>query len=454
MITIQDNPLLLQQFEVKGYKNLTEPIVFGPLGQINVIHGPNNVGKSNLLQAMDLFFKLRELSSKESGADEITKTSADFAEWGHPINEIFNLNHLDEPIFLTATFALTSEQNLEKFFDFRIELHRTIDDKIRIKYPMNLNDMPIKSWAKFINWGIKQLRQGRKPTNPFALVGVNRHFFNETTPFHQEPDKQKQYSSKITGKYTTPNLPIIPQQLRDDLFDAKESPEALMTRRWELFIEAMKQFEPILGSGRFDTAFSRQLIQADLVFDKGNVRIPVDLLGSGVQQVIALLGQLLLTPAPLVGVEEPELNLRYTLQKQLLAAFEQITTSEYGPQQLFLTSHSPAFESEPFFFAMDYSKNGSPTLTRRPRQEARLYTGTRDEEDRYPQLQAQQPEPTGYVSSEGLVLLPEQVRQHLKLQHGGGLNFIPNKETGRFELWTTDELDQWWSGDNPDAHDG
>lgn len=52
-----ENRVLLEQFEVSGFKNLTQPIIFGPLGQINVIHGPNNVGKSNLLQAIDLSFR-------------------------------------------------------------------------------------------------------------------------------------------------------------------------------------------------------------------------------------------------------------------------------------------------------------------------------------------------------------------------------------------------------------
>jgi len=252
---------------------------------------------------------------------------------------------------------------------------------------------------------------------------------------------------------TSPTLHIVPQRLRDALFDAKESREGTTVRRWELFVEAMQQFESILGPGWFATAFDRQSNQADLVLDSGNVRVPVDLLGSGVQQIVALLGQLLMTPATLVGIEEPELNLRYTLQKQLLKALQQITASEYGPEQIFLTSHSPAFEAEEHFFGMEMSGDG-PTLSRRPRAMARVYTGTRDEEDLYPEMLAQEPEPPCYVSSEGLVMLPEDVRQLLKVERGGGLSFIPNKETGRFEIWTTDDLDQWWTGGNARDDDG
>ena len=67
---------------------------------------------------------------------------------------------------------------------------------------------------------------------------------------------------------------------------------------------------------------------------------------------------------------------------------------------------------------------------------------------------AQEPEPPCYVSSEGLVMLPEDVRQALKVDRGGGVSFIPNAESGRFEIWTTDELDHWWTGDNADDADG
>jgi bifunctional DNA-binding transcriptional regulator/antitoxin component of YhaV-PrlF toxin-antitoxin module len=83
---------------------------------------------------------------------------------------------------------------------------------------------------------------------------------------------------------------------------------------------------------------------------------------------------------------------------------------------------------------------------------ARVYTRTRDE-DLHPEMHARRSEPVCYVSSEGLVLLPKDVRQQLKVEQGGDVGFIPNKETGRFEIWTTDQIEQWLSGDDADADD-
>jgi len=442
-----DKPLLLQQFEVKGYKNLTQTLTFGPLGRINVIHGENNVGKSNLLQAMDLFFRLLKLTSPsvqtgpmkiiEYPAGVIKEKLTDLDKLGHPTEEIFNFIE-PAPMEMTGTFSFTAEQRKRLGLELpslkirlRVSLQAHTVEIQTVHLDSSLPTPALHQVLPFLSQ--VQLLQTQKTSSRFVLLSINRRITVEDA--------------------TPPSLHIVPQKLRDALFDAKESRETVLVHRWELFVETMKQFEPILGPGQFATAFDRQSNQADLVLDRGDVRLPVDLLGSGVQQIVALLGQLLMTPATLVGIEEPELNLRYTLQKQLLKALQQITASEYGPEQIFLTSHSPAFEAEEHFFGMEMSDDG-PTLSRRPRAMARIYTGTRDEEDLYPEMLAQEPEPPCYVSSEGLVMLPEDVRQSLKVERGGGLSFIPNKETGRFEIWTTDDLDQWWTGGNARDDDG
>ncbi len=444
--------MILQQFEVAGYKNLTQSIKFGPLGSINVIHGPNNVGKSNLLQAMDLYFRLLDLVSlspdlkdrRDPVGAKMIGTLDSFEQLGHPVSEIFNFIK-PAPLELMGTFSFTAEEQEQFGFGQILSAIQKIGIRASIQtLPGSLEDglevqivhltsgmtSPVlKKTLKFL--GKLRQPQAQKTGNRFVLLGVNRRSRAEDI--------------------TPPSLHIVPQLLRDALFDAKESREAAVVRRWELFVEAMKQFESTLGhSGRFETAFDRPNNQADLVFDSGDMREPVDLLGSGVQQIVALLGQLLLTPATLIGIEEPELNLRYTLQKQLLAAFKQIINSKYGPQQLFLTTHSNAFEARETFFAMDI-KDGIPTLSEKPRHLAWIETGMgKGEEDVLIEMHHQDPKPVCYVSSEGLVQLPNDVRQQLNVEHGGGVSFIPNKESKHFEIWTLDEVEQWFAGDEDD----
>jgi len=360
-----DKPLL-QQFEVTGYKNLTRTVKFGPLGRINVIHGENNVGKSNLLQAMDLYFQLLGHSRLYS-RKQMKVESRVFNKLGHPIDEIFNFAN-PVPLEMMGTFWFTAEQR--KRFGLELMGVKAVEIGIRAFLQAGNVQVQIVHVTSGMTSGMlvpiftflseTRLLQVDKASSRFVLLGVDRR-------------------SLVEGAAPV-STHIVPQTLRDALFDAKESREVMIARRWELFVEAMKQFESIMGPGWFSTSFDRPNNRADLLLDQGNMRVSVDLMGSGVQQIVALLGQLLLTPATLVGIEEPELNLRYTLQKQLLRALQEIVASEHGPGQLFLSSHSPAFEAEEHFFGMEI-EDGAPVLTRRPRASARIYTGTRDEED-------------------------------------------------------------------------
>src|SRR5438477_104237 len=48
----------IQSFKVQGFAHFVEPVTLAPLREINVLYGPNNAGKSCLLRAVDLYFRL------------------------------------------------------------------------------------------------------------------------------------------------------------------------------------------------------------------------------------------------------------------------------------------------------------------------------------------------------------------------------------------------------------
>jgi AAA15 family ATPase/GTPase len=47
---------MLTEFRVSGYKSLYDCTIPG-LMPVNVFHGDNNVGKSNILEALEIFFR-------------------------------------------------------------------------------------------------------------------------------------------------------------------------------------------------------------------------------------------------------------------------------------------------------------------------------------------------------------------------------------------------------------
>jgi hypothetical protein len=119
-----------------------------------------------------------------------------------------------------------------------------------------------------------------------------------------------------------------------------------------------------VGPGQFETAFDRQTGRADLVFDNGEVAYPIDWLGSGVQQMVALLGALALTRARYVAVEEPELHLAQSLQGRLPDLLAAVLESGCGPQQFFVCSQSRALDASGSSFVIERADQ-APQLSQR-----------------------------------------------------------------------------------------
>jgi hypothetical protein len=229
---------------------------------------------------------------------------------------------------------------------------------------------------------------------------------------------------------------MIPPDLCLALYDAKESRDDAQRQRWRRFVMAMQRFEEILGPGQFGVVYDRHSSRAGLVFetDTGKL-VPGHLLGTGIQQAASLIGRMIMTGATMLAVEEPELNLRYTRQLLLREILADLVGADEGPAQLFITSHSAAFESPRGFHALSSTADG-PVADRRPSSEAGVFTA--QENVLVPPAGASAP--LCYVSSEGLVLVPEDVRQRLGIHGGGGVYFIRRKDNGHFEMLTDEQF--------------
>lgn len=221
-----------------------------------------------------------------------------------------------------------------------------------------------------------------------------------------------------------------------NLWDASVSADPAQIGRWKLLKELVKKHLPPFHSGDLLVTFDRSQDSAFMVHEGvGDIRLRHHLLGTGVQQVLSLLGLLLTTDARWVAIEEPECNLRYTLQLRLREALDTLTRDERGPRQLFVTSHSPAFETEAYFYAMRLDAEGVPMIERRPTRDARMFVA----------FDAEVPPAAGlgevsWVSSEGLVLVPPRLRSRLEVQNGGEVAFLTNHSSGRIEILSQREF--------------
>jgi len=399
----------LKRFSVKGFKNFRQEIVLYNMGVICVIHGENNVGKSNVLEAMLLFFKLYDtlLASYESSLydeeleklEELDISLEQLEQLGFKASEIFSFG-LETPITMSATLTFEEAECENKSFDITITLQKVNEE---FKVITNLSQKFEFFFRDVFN-------------NPFALVGVDR-LISE--------------SERESVRY------LVPQTLLLKLYDMKDSPEPSIFEKWELFVSTLQKFKDILGEGEFISVFNRLSNRANLVFQpksKPRRRIPIEILGSGIQQVVALVARLLVSEATCIAIEEPELNLRYTLQLRLREIFDDIVKAPVGPKQLFLSSHSPAFEFGQHFYAMNADNDG-PTIKHLPIKQAHLFT---EHDTNAPNLYETAPQ--CYVSSDRLVRLPEDICQQLGLEQGGGIVILKREDNKHVELLTNEQF--------------
>lgn len=430
----------LQQFSVKGFKNFRQPISLKNMGEICVIHGDNNIGKSNVLEAIQLFFQLLRVQYQQNSFILSTEmSSSDLEQLGFIASDIFNLES-PEAIELNAVFNIETKElkkaGIEELlptssvqitqwlkpiygtFKYQLAQFKFAEGTDITQTEINEGQKRYaKQLAKFIVQNILPLKTEEvEESNRFILIGIDR---------------------LMSSREREARRGVVPQTLCLQLYDAKESREIVYRNRWKLFVRILQKFNDILGEGEFTTLFDRKTGRAELAFESSSsILTPIEMLGSGIQQVVALIARLLMSHATFVAIEEPELNLRYTLQLRLREIFHEIVKASVGPQQIFLTSHSPAFESSDHFYAMRTTKDG-PTIERRSIQDAESFT--QHYAITYPPNADKRKAALCYVSNEGLVLLPERIRQLLNIEQGGGVMLLDD-ENGHVELLSDDKF--------------
>jgi hypothetical protein len=240
-------------------------------------------------------------------------------------------------------------------------------------------------------------------------------------------------AARFLGRRRLPRVEIDRRldDVIDALYDAHVSLDRKEAMQWDRFTEAMGGFGDILGEGRFIAVLPREPeAKPRLLFETPTMRVPLHALGTGVQQIIAVLGAILTSGAAVVFVEEPEVHLRWALQERVRDVLAGLVGKEGAPSQLVLTSHSGAFEAGDSFYLMQRGDPG-PTLERRPVAQAAAVVG------QVADTPAAAPSVPTHVSAEGVLRLPERIRKAVGVEQGGGVSFV-DKGDGVVEMMADD----------------
>lgn len=401
----------LRSFKAQGFKNFRQPVLLEDLEPVNVIHGPNNVGKSNLLQAIKLFFYLMGLDYEFAGVRTLPVQSimplSDemLAHVGLPRTDIFNL---EAPVPIQLDAVLVTEP--VQLRTLGLEPDVLSFEQVRISVELRwMGDYVAYTVLRFETKDGKDYVTATKTIAEFALLATFAKLI-ALSPRAATVMNQR-FALIPVERRATANLALA-------LYDARDSAELDLSLRWDRFVKTMAEFADVLGQGTFVVVYDRKSAKAQLLYQTAGARTPLHLLGSGVQQLAALLGAVLVRGAAIASIEEPELNLRYTLQLRLREVLAGLVGGSGGLDQLFITSHSDAFELGRQYYFMEPTPDG-PRVEKRGTESVREALGMTTE--------APLPDPNAvlcYISTDGVVRVPPRIRDAIGLPKGGGVVFI------------------------------
>ena len=363
----------VRQFHVSGFRSLKETSVTG-LASKCIFHGDNGSGKSNLLLALEAIFRSKEsvtgisLDEEDAGDAQLRRTTPfwrgeipDFGGnfyMGQDIPIKFEVFLQVAPSFLDGLDEGEILASLEESgHDFRVKLRG------QIKRRENAGVMALKEVEINDKVAMKQT-EGRIEWLPDheAPVEVRQRVVENVLDEFTGQVRVVPASRFLSGEAFSPTeIALRPRSYKNWLHNMSLSRDGYQT-----FKRVKKWFasEPFaLGEISFLAENERLEL---MVEDDCNYRMRIDQKGSGIQQTIVLLGYIAESNAAIVAVEEPELNLSFRNQDQIVNILRELVENvDDSPHQILLTSHSDHIGSREDLKRYHVEKtNGTDTVVR------------------------------------------------------------------------------------------
>jgi len=324
----------IQNIGIKNFRSLRD-VSLDSVGNLSVLIGKNSSGKSNILEALVLFFN-------------------DFAITGGTtagLNEYFWHNRqTSDPIEFTITIKLDESECRgifpEDILKFVKEKFENIYDELAItRQIINVQG----TWkTETLQWAELPLIKSDATITPEQLTKV---LSEKITPPASLPQVTPQMLSTIFTKITEKikgKFKLIaairdvkqPVAQRMTLIDS-----SVQSRLWSLDQSVVAsdevKYTEIENSFKRITGQTLDLAQAQTFIRKGVRRFPLYFEGGGIQAIINMIFELRSEPEKgyIFGIEEPETHSHPELQRRFFNDIKRLSEQS----QIFVATHSPIF---------------------------------------------------------------------------------------------------------------
>jgi energy-coupling factor transporter ATP-binding protein EcfA2 len=342
----------LSFLRIANYRSISD-LSMDNLGELVTLIGQNSSGKSNILEALQLFFNSFEvIGGNTPGIDDYwfhnrTATSPASFEMG------FELTSKEALTIFPADWVQFSEVTAHPPDEATGRALHKVTIKRQLSYPQG-------NWVtNEIRWGETTLVTANAPV-PFERIreAVSARLAKEGgTPIH-DPSGQGVGVPNVTAATVTQSLANLTKFVKGKFVlipasrDVKGAGPQRVTvldpsiqqKLWQLNQSTKPDDEEVNGKieATFQEVTGEQLDLAQaLAFVRRRGRIPLTLEGGGIQSTANLIYTLLAESAggAIFALEEPETHAHPGLQRRLYRALKELA----GETQIFVASHSPTF---------------------------------------------------------------------------------------------------------------
>ncbi len=349
--------MIIREFAIKNFRSLKN-IKIPKLNPITLLHGDNDVGKSNILTALEIIFKSKAHTSIIALASGKKEERHVLGFWEGDIQDFRDnfYRDTDEPINFRVVVRFEPNELPEK-----IAKKEAVSKICRGKgNPDDLN----------INGEIRRTGQDT------AYQKLNKVSLNNNVIYEEDAQSNHIYVSSLddlseSEKYTLFEAIL---SLLNDFFTLVSSRRYLTIEKdqkgiqceldpstfknWlfnlEMNRETYSEFEELrimFGNPPFDfgeISFARERDELEILVKRNELRLPIGRLGTGVQQILYLLANIVHNKGKVIGIEEMEINLSERSQNYLLKLLDDLINSDKTTiRQVIMSTHS-----------YDYGKKG------------------------------------------------------------------------------------------------
>jgi AAA15 family ATPase/GTPase len=350
------------RIKIKNFRSLRD-VLIDNIGNLTIIIGENSSGKSNLLEALELFF------TQFDPAPQRTVGAVNDYVWfdRNPQNAIeFALNiqvtgHELKELLPEQLHKIIADQN--KVESNEIEITRSLTGTATAASwstkLLSINGTILVSDGKlvykddgFTNIPIQPPVKSPASTQPPVKLPPSAVVVQTSAPSVSPTDVLggllQKFSRNFMGKYriisAARNVTGSPTRLGDRVaFVSQTTMGDLTTYGQSMERDHQKKWtdveEKVTGAAR-NVRDLRFLAGQITVGEKGSdIRYPISLVGGGNQEILSLAHELTRDKGAIYGLEEPEQHLHPELARHFFDVLKEISKDS----QVFVTTHSPIF---------------------------------------------------------------------------------------------------------------